>query len=118
MLSLVLTVVGAGLALGTIGYLLLALWCVGRYRAVAPASDAVPPVSILKPLCGAEPRLYECLRSFCTLDYPAYQIVFGVLDRHDPAIAIVERLIAEFPERDLTLIVDDTVHGLNLKASN
>ncbi|MBI3512845.1 MAG: bacteriohopanetetrol glucosamine biosynthesis glycosyltransferase HpnI [Proteobacteria bacterium] len=118
MLSLVLTVVGAGLALGTIGYLLLALWCVGRYRAVAPASDATPPVSILKPLCGAEPRLYECLRSFCTLDYPTYQIVFGVQDRHDPAIAIVERLIAEFPERDLSLITDDTVHGLNLKASN
>jgi ceramide glucosyltransferase len=119
MLSLLLSLVGAGLALGTIGYLILALWCVARFRLRRPAaSDTTPPVTILKPLCGAEPGLYECLRSFCTLDYPAFQIVFGVRERDDRAIAVVERLIAEFPALDLDLVVDDTVHGLNLKASN
>jgi ceramide glucosyltransferase len=119
MFSLFLTLIGAALAFGTIGYLILALWCVARFRTRVPqASDATPPVTVLKPLCGAEPGLYECLRSFCELDYPTFQIVFGVRERDDPAIAVVERLVAEFPELDLGLVVDDTVHGLNLKASN
>jgi ceramide glucosyltransferase len=119
MLSLILTVIGGAFALGTIAYLALALWCVARYRAAAGGSAAgTPPVSILKPLCGAEPGLYDCLRSFCTLDHPDYQIVFGVRDRGDPAVAVVARLIAEFPRRDIVLVIDDTVHGQNLKASN
>ena len=35
-------------------YLLLALWCVARYRpdATAAAATALPAVTILKPLCG------------------------------------------------------------------
>jgi len=36
------------------------------------------PVTILKPLCGAEPETYECLRSFCDQAYPEFQVVFGV----------------------------------------
>jgi ceramide glucosyltransferase len=62
--------------------------------------------------------LLDCLRSFCEQDYPAFQIVFGVQTRDDAAIAIVERLIGEYPGRDLRLVIDETVHGLNLKASN
>jgi len=84
----------------------------------APAGGETPPVSVLKPLCGSEPRLYECLRSFCDQDYPEYQIVFGVHNADDPAIAVVDRLRAEFPERDITLVCDDSIHGSNLKISN
>lgn len=84
----------------------------------APATGETPPVSVMKPLCGNEPRLYECLRSFFDQDYPDYQIVFGVRDVNDPAVAVVDRLRAEFPDRDIVLVCDDNVHGSNLKVSN
>lgn len=76
------------------------------------------PVSVLKPLCGAEPRLYENLSTFCRQTHPCYQLLFGVSSSADPAIAVVRRLQASFPERDIALVVDARVHGHNLKVSN
>jgi ceramide glucosyltransferase len=76
------------------------------------------PVTVLKPLCGTEPQTYACLRSFCEQDYPRYQVIFGVSDPHDPVIAVVHRLQREFPDRDLVLRVDRTVHGTSRKVSN
>ena len=58
---------------------LLAVLVWNRPRA-ATNSARLPPVTILKPLCGAEPGLYANLRSFCLQNYPEYQIVFGVRD--------------------------------------
>src|SRR5579864_1076388 len=63
----------------------------------APTTAERPPVCLLKPLCGAEPGLYEHLRTFCLQDYPEYQIIFGVRDPADPARAVAQRLAAEFP---------------------
>jgi len=77
-----------------------------------------PPVTILKPLCGAEPDTYECLRSFCDQTYPDFEIVFGVSSESDPAVAIVRRLQREFPRRDLKLAIDRRRHGTSLKVSN
>src|SRR6201984_472418 len=57
----------------------------------------LPPVTVLKPLCGAEPGLYENLRSFCLQEYGNYQIVFGIQGEADPALAVVARLKREFP---------------------
>lgn len=76
------------------------------------------PVSVLKPLCGAEPRLYENLSTFCRQTHPCYQLLFGVSSSADPAIAVVRRLQASFPERDIALVIDARVHGHNLKVSN
>ncbi|HUW97604.1 MAG TPA: bacteriohopanetetrol glucosamine biosynthesis glycosyltransferase HpnI [Acidiferrobacter sp.] len=83
-----------------------------------PTAKTLPPISILKPLCGLEPRLYESLRSFCVQDYPVYQVVFGVRDPADPAIAVVRRLQAEWPDRDLVLVVETGLIGPNAKVSN
>ncbi len=83
-----------------------------------PGCVALPAVTILKPLCGAEPRLYECLRSFCNQAWPQLQIVFGVRDPADPAVAVVRRLQREFPMLDLALVLDGTHHGSNAKVSN
>ncbi len=89
-----------------------------RHKAPWPGAIALPPVTILKPLCGAEPRLYECLRSFCNQAWPQLQIVFGVRDAADPAAGVVRRLQHEFPLLDLALVVDGTHHGSNAKVSN
>jgi ceramide glucosyltransferase len=79
---------------------------------------AAPAVTILKPLCGDEHELYECLRSFCEQDYPRFQIVFGVADGADPAAEAVSRLQREFPALDLKLVVDRRQHGSSRKVSN
>jgi ceramide glucosyltransferase len=89
-----------------------------RRTAPWPGAVALPAVTILKPLCGAEPRLYDCLRSFCNQAWPHLQIVFGVRDPADPAVAVVRRLQHEFPSLDLALVLDGTHHGSNAKVSN
>ncbi|MDR6207989.1 bacteriohopanetetrol glucosamine biosynthesis glycosyltransferase HpnI [Paraburkholderia graminis] len=75
-------------------------------------------VSVLKPLCGVEPRLYENLRSFCEQRLVHFQLVFGVGCADDPAIAVVCRLQAAYPMLDIELVIDARVHGSNLKVSN
>lgn len=87
-----------------------------RRRTKAPAVR--PPVTILKPLCGAEPSLYENLRSFCQQDYPNYQIVFGVRDRADPALRVAKQLAAEFPSLPIEVVVSSVQHGSNRKINN
>ncbi|MGF6368713.1 ceramide glucosyltransferase [Paraburkholderia sp. RAU6.4a] len=75
-------------------------------------------VSVLKPLCGAEPRLYENLRTFCEQRHQHFQLVLGVSSPQDPAIAVVRRLQAAYPKCDIELAIDTRVHGSNLKVSN
>jgi ceramide glucosyltransferase len=75
-------------------------------------------VSVLKPLCGIEPRLYENLVTFCEQAHPRFQLLFGVSSPVDPAIDVVRRLQAAYPECDIELVIDSRVHGSNLKVSN
>ncbi len=90
----------------------------GAWPAREPQPARLPPISVLKPLYGEGPGLYECLRSFCVQDYPSYEVVFGVQDAQDPAIAVVRRLQAEFPGRVLTLVIDPARRGGNAKIDN
>jgi len=89
-----------------------------RRRLRVPARRDRPPVTMLKPLCGAEPGLYENLRSFCLQDYPRYQIVFGVQEATDPALAVVRRLRLEFPALPMDIVVNGLQHGSNRKISS
>jgi ceramide glucosyltransferase len=91
------------------------LWVTRRRRNLA---DHTPPVTIFKPLKGVDEGLEENLRSFFRLDYPVFQLLFGVADADDPAIEVVERLLAEFPDRDARLVVGTPVFGLNPKVEN
>jgi ceramide glucosyltransferase len=92
-----------------------ALRFAGR-RVASP--EAMPPVTVLKPLHGAEPGLYDNLRSFLDQDYPELQIVLGLRDRNDSALPIARALIEASPGRDIALVVDPRVAGSNLKVAN
>ncbi len=87
-------------------------------KAVAPSPLSRPPVSLLKPLCGVEPLTELALESFFLLDYPEYQLVFGVHSGADPVLDILSRLRGRYPERDVALVVDPALHGANRKISN
>jgi ceramide glucosyltransferase len=117
--SLIGTIGVTSLALAAV-YALLALVAVlvWRTRAVAGIPVNLPPVTVLKPLCGAEPGLYENLRSFCRQDYPEFQIVFGVGEANDPALEVAARLQAEFPRLAIDVVVDPQQHGHNRKISS
>jgi ceramide glucosyltransferase len=110
----------AAAALGCI-YALVAAWVVRSFSRSATTAPAVrfPAVSILKPLHGLEPNLYANLASFCLQDYPSpVQIVFGVADPADPAIGVVHKLMADFPDSEMTLTINGGRHGTNAKVSN
>jgi ceramide glucosyltransferase len=83
-----------------------------------PQRDHTPPVSILKPLRGTDPGMYDAFRSHCLQDYPEYELIFGVAEADDPAVELVERLRQEFPERHIELVLCPQVLGTNLKVSN
>ena len=104
----------AGIAQSVGGWL-----AVNRFARRSPAiRSARPPITMLKPLHGDEPLLEEALASFCTQDYPAFQIVFGLQDPADPALHVLRRLRARFPALDMAVVVNPTGHGANRKVGN
>jgi ceramide glucosyltransferase len=116
-LPAVIGIAALGIAAGYSVMTLLAL-AVWRFRRAPTVVTERPPVTLLKPLCGAEPGLYEHLRAFCLQDYPEYQIIFGVRDPADPARSVAERLAAEFPSLPIDIVVNPQQHGNNHKISN
>ena len=117
----IVSVVGCA---SSVFYYLLCLWSAStflRERKAALARStgtSTPPVSILKPLKGIDPEIYESFRSHCLQDYPEYEIIFGVSDPQDAAVASVEKLQREFPQRAIRLIVCPEILGANVKVSN
>ncbi|HVA13833.1 MAG TPA: bacteriohopanetetrol glucosamine biosynthesis glycosyltransferase HpnI [Stellaceae bacterium] len=108
----------AGSAVGCV-YLWYACHAVAKFAGrPRPRAAPQPPVSVLKPLRGEDPALADNLRSFVCQRYPVCQIVFGVADADDPAVAVVRRLMGEFPAADIVLVIDSTQRGTNLKVAN
>jgi len=88
----------------------------GRPNQIAP--DFHPPLTVLKPICGLDSNAYQNMASFCQQDYPEYQIVFSVRDQQDPGVEIVNKIINNFPDLNIQLLVSDRTIGTNLKVSN
>jgi ceramide glucosyltransferase len=105
-----------GLTQALVGAALVARFSAGAAR---PARGfARPAVTVLKPLHRDEPLLEQALASLCMQDYPDYQVVFGVRDPADQALAAVRRVQARFPQTDIAVVSDPTGHGANGKISN
>ena len=108
------------MALCGIGFYLLCLYSARAFlrSGKGALSGFTPGVSILKPLRGVDPEMYESFRSHCQLDYPEYEIIFGVNHSDDPAVEAVQRLMAEFPHQKIQLVVCPKPLGNNRKVSN
>jgi ceramide glucosyltransferase len=104
----------------SIAFSLFSIRCASEFFSTRrqPPGGGEPPVSIFKSVRGADEGMYEDLASFCRLDYPAYELLFGVYDPNDPAIPLIERLRRDFPETDIRLVLCDRVSGANPKVSN
>ncbi len=131
MIHHIFRVLEIGSFLGTVAsvaYYVLCLYSAARFLGEREAAGEgarptqstpfTPAVSILKPLRGTDPEMYESFRSHGLQDYPQYEIIFGVSDAGDPAIEFVERLKAEFPRIPIRLVVCQRNLGANTKVSN
>ncbi|HEX6824148.1 MAG TPA: bacteriohopanetetrol glucosamine biosynthesis glycosyltransferase HpnI [Candidatus Sulfotelmatobacter sp.] len=105
-------------------YYFICLWTAAAFsqrrqlRSSPLQSASLPPVSILKPLKGMDPEIYDSFRSHCLQEYPEYEIIFGVSDPQDPAIASVDWLRRDFPKCNIRLVVCTEILGANVKVSN
>lgn len=109
------------LALCGCGYYLLCIFSACSFLrdcARRQSPSFTPPVSLLKPLRGADREMYGALRSHCLQDYPNFEIIFGVSEADDPAIGLVEQLKQEFPDRRIELVFCSGKLGTNIKVSN
>ena len=123
----ILHIVQSAAVLGIVSsslYYLLCLWSAFTFlrgreagRSARPTRD-LPPISILKPLKGTDPEIYESLRSHCLQDYPEYEIIFGVSDPADPVIETVKALQRDFPRHRIQLVLCLKNLGANVKVSN
>jgi ceramide glucosyltransferase len=81
-------------------------------------SEFTPRISVLKPVHGVDFASDENFRSFCTQNFPNYEILFGVNDDSDTAVPIIHQLIKEFPERNIRIISGAPFLGENRKVNN
>jgi ceramide glucosyltransferase len=90
-------------------FLVLVLISALRFRALKKRSVGdvreYPLASLLKPLCGLEARLESNLESFFSQDYPRFEIVFGLRNKYDPALAVVHRVSRRYPDVPIAVVL-------------
>ena len=83
------------------------------------AGGTQPPVTVLKPLHGAEPELTGRLAAFCRQDYEGpIQVLCGAREMNAPAANAVRTMQREHPDWPIELHVDPRRYGSNRKVSN
>ena len=90
----------------------------GAHRAAALLQRQVPPVSLVRPLCGVDNYAAETLRSTFEIDHPDCEILLCVASAKDPIVPLVNRLIAEYPGVDARLLVGNERVNNNPKLNN
>jgi len=89
-----------------------------RKRSFPQSMGELPPVTVLKPLKGADPQVYENLASFLRQDYPRFQVLFAVQDPSDAVLAVLSKLKRDFSAVDMAVVVSSSRVGLNPKVNN
>jgi ceramide glucosyltransferase len=103
---------GVGLAIALVQYIVL----LRHLRGPIAHPSMLPPISILKPLCGVDDDLLTNLGSFAALDYPDYEVLLGVRDRGDPAFPVAVEAQSRWPDR-FRVVVQRGSPGLNPKVN-
>ncbi len=106
-------------------YYLIAVYCSCRFFWQVPAGKIplaagesfLPPVSILKPIRGLDPDVYENFASFCRQNYPNYEIVFCVDGRTDPVLPILDKLRRDFPDCPIRVLYGSGRNAANDKVA-
>jgi ceramide glucosyltransferase len=110
------TVIGTG---GCLFFYALATCGVASFHKSEPVAPAsLPLVSILKPLKGTDPQMWQSFSSHVEQNYPDFEIIFGVNDPQDPACEIVHQLRTKYPDRRIKLVICERLLGTNVKVSN
>lgn len=108
-------------ALAPLGFYLTAMIAALRWfqrERAKKLPDFTPPVSLLKPVRGADETTYENFESFCVLAYPQYEILFCVNELSDPAVPLIRKLQEKYPEKRIQLFSDAQQLGSNRKVNN
>jgi ceramide glucosyltransferase len=118
------TLVLAPAAIALLAYLTMqAIFAFALFRHRAsrrPPREAcarAPGVSVLKPLAGIDDGLEDNLESFAHLDYPTFEVLFGVASTTDPAFAVAERFVARHPGVRARVVVTDPDAATNPKVA-
>lgn len=82
--------------------------------------DDLDSVTILRPIRGIDSEMDWCLESSFRQEYPIekLQILFCVQSGTDPAIPIIQDLIARYPKIDTKLIIDENQNNLDCFGPN
>lgn len=104
----------------TAAFALASVWAAKRFgREGKPASRGVPPaVTVLKPIKGTDPDMYENLASFLDQDHPRFQVLFCLQNPDDPALPVLRRLRQNFAEADIDIVISKNRIGYNPKVNN
>jgi ceramide glucosyltransferase len=106
MLSSIVITLLLMLLTGSMVYCVLAIVGAARYRSTRiPLPSVYPPVSILRPMSGANDNTDANLCSIFEQDYPDYEVLISVHELTDPAVPVIRRVMSEHPDVRARLIV-------------
>jgi ceramide glucosyltransferase len=89
-----------------------------REKPVRPFAGGMPPVTLVRPVCGLDDGAEATLRSSFHLDYSDYELLFCVAQPGDPAIPLLRALLGQYPQVRARLLIGDDPVSENPKLNN